>query len=353
MSFALLVGCGQTRSNFLTYGTYVNQDLTTLTELDTESLYEKAVFEEEVFLLATYQGDASKSCTCWAAFQNVLVNYMNTYHEKVYVYNSQTQNTSLRDFSIAAPKNSGDPYLYIFKGKKRLAVFTYNNAKDKAIFSDLDGSTMYSSVHKFVKGPSMYYVDDAYLSQNLKSAEKAMVIYVREKCSDCKYVIPNVIIPYIKSHKKVIDFWLFDLQPYYDISNSEDATEEDKAQYQAIKDKYKLSASSNEKFGYLNGVVPTAHYYEKGELKGAAVYFNDVVTAREDGTVYISDSFYSPERMNYLTYLVDYHDWCIAKDYDVTYEVFHTIDDEYFWIQEIAARFYTPIWNKFFDYYLK
>ena len=138
---------------------------------------------------------------------------------------------------------------------------------------------------------------------------------------------------------------------YYDLSNSETASEEEKAQYQAIKDKYKLSASSNEKFGYLNGVVPTAHYYEKGELKGAAVYFNDVVTAREDGTVYISDSFYSPERMNYLTYLVDYHDWCIAKDYDVTYEVFHTIDDEYFWIQEIAARFYTPIWNKFFDYY--
>ena len=352
MSFALLVGCGRARSNYLTYGTLANQDLNTLVELDTADLYEKAI-KGETFLLAAYQGEASNECTCWSSFQNIIVNYMNTYHELVYVYNAQRQDTSVKDLNIAAPKNSSDPYLYIFKGKKKLVDFSYNNIKDKAIFEDMDASTMYSNVHKFVERPSMFYVDDAYLSNNLKTSKEAMVIYVRNKCSDCKYVIPNVLIPYINSHKMKIDFWLFDMQPYYDLSNSETASEEEKAQYQAIKDKYQLSASSNSKFGYLNGVVPTAHYYKDGELKGAAVYFNDVVTAREDGSVYISDSFYSHERINNLVYLVDYHDWCIAKNVDITSEALQTRSGEYFWAQEKAAAFYTPIWNKFLNYYLK
>ena len=355
LGFSLLAGCSVSNANLLTYGTYANQSLDSLDEISSYELYEKAFNENETFLLAAYQGNNSATCTCWQTFENILADYMNKYHEVVYVYNAHEQNEDLKPLNITYLKDDSAPYLYIFKGKKKLASFSYNNATDKTIFSDVNCAAMYNRVHKFVKKPSMYYVDDGYLDGNLKTANEAMVLYIRNKCSDCKYVLPNVIIPYVNNHSLKKNIWIFDLQPFYDISKNSEATEEEQVVYQNIKNKYHLSASSDEKFGYLDGVVPTIHYYKNGEIKGAAVYFNDVISLNEEDKPYISDSFYRHERMNYLTYLVDYHKTCIAKDRVLNEGDFMVIpgNDTIFWVQEKAATFYTPIWNKFLDYYLK
>ena len=353
LSLTFLSGCSLNSNNLLTYGTYINVDINSLEEIGTSDLYEKAFNENETFLLAAYQGNNSISCLCWQTFENVIADYTNKYHEKVYVYNAHEQNESIKDLNISFLKDDSAPYLYIFKGKKKIASFSYNSNNDKTIFSDVTCASMYNRVHKFVRKPVMHYVDEAYLDGNLKTVDEAMVLYIRNKCGDCKYVLPNVIIPYVNNHSLKKNFWLFDLQPYYEISNKETATEEEQAVYQNIKNKYKLSASSNDKFGYLNGVVPTAHYYKNGELKGAAVYFNDVVSVKEDGTVYISDSFYRQERLNYLTYLVDYHKTVVLKDRVITDEAMQTKSGNYYWAQEKAAALYTPIWLKFLDYYLK
>ena len=354
IAFSLLTGCSG-GGTLLTYGTYLKQDINTLQELSNDELYEKAFNENETFLLATYQGNNSISCLCWQTFETVIANYMNKYHEKVYVYNAHVQNEDLKALNIALLKDDSAPYLYIFKGKKKLAGFSYNSNTDKTIFSDVSCAPMYNRVHKFIRKPKMYYVDDDFLSSNLKGEDEAMVLYIRSKCGDCKYALPKVIIPYINSHNIKKDIWVLDMQPYYEISNNPEATEIEKALYENLKGRHELTASSNEKFGYRDGVVPTIHYYKKGVVTGAAVYFNDVLSVKEDGTVYISDSFYAHERMNYLTYLVDYHDACIAKDRVLTQDEYVVIPggDTYYRAQGKAAAFYTPIWNKFLDYYLK
>lgn len=352
IALSLLTGCDLGKE-LLTYGTYVKQTSNTLDEISNDELYEKAFNEEETFLLAAYQGDNSLYCNCWITYESVIANYVNNYHERVYVFNAHTQDEKIKDLSISKFEDDSVPYLYIFKGKKKLASFSYNNKQSKSIFSDDSGKTMYNATHKHIKKPAMYYVDDAYLDNNLKSTNEAFVLYVRKGCGDCKYVLPNVIIPYVKNHTIKKNIWLFDMQSYYDLSRSPVASEEEKAQYQNIKDKYKLSASSSEEFGYLNGVVPTIHYYKDGKLKGAAVYFNDVVSVNEQGEPYISDSFFKFERMNYLTYLVDFHKECIFVNRNIKDEAGQTPNGDYYWLQEKAALLYTPLWNKFLDYYMR
>lgn len=352
IAFSLLAGCNNKTGDILTYGTYVNQSYQTLEELTNDELYEKAFNQNEAFLLAVYQGTVSESCTCWSTYLDVVINYMNKYHEKVYFFNAHEQEDNIKELKITKINDDSVPYLYIFKGIKKLASFSYNNKKDNNVFSDTSGQAMYSRVHNYIKKPSLYYVDETNLDSKIKENE-AMVLYMRKSCGDCKYVLPHVIIPYVESHNLKKDIYLFDMQSYYDLSKDETATIEEKEQYQNLKNKYKLSASSNEKFGYLDGVVPTAHYYKDNELKGAAVYFNDVVSVKEDGTPYVSDSFYSFERMNNLTYLVDYHDKCIFKDMEIAGQTVQLPSGDQYWLQEKAAAYYTPIWNKFLDYYLK
>ena len=351
IGLSLLTGCDSSKA-LLTYGTYINQTVNSLEEISNDELYEKAFNEEETFLLAAYQGDNSLYCNCWITYESVIANYVNNYHERVYVFNAHDQDEKIKDLNISKFEDDSVPYLYIFKGKKKLASFSYNNKVEKTVFSDMSSKTMYSSVHKYIKKPSMYYVDDAYLDSNLNKASEAVVLYVRKGCGDCKYVLPTVIIPYVNNHKMKKDIWLFDMQYYYDLSKNPLASEDDIAQYQSIKDKYKLSASSSEKFGYLNGVFPTIHYYKNGELKGAAVYFNDVVSVNDDGEPYISDSFFKFERMNYLTYLVDFHKECIFVNRNIKNEAGQMPNGNYYWLQEKAAVLYTPLWNKFLDYYM-
>ena len=73
---------------------------------------------------------------------------------------------------------------------------------------------------------------------------------MRNKCGDCKYVLPNVIIPYIKKHSLATDLYLFDLQKSYDIAVNESATQEEKEAYQNLKDKFGLSEQGNATFGF-------------------------------------------------------------------------------------------------------
>ena len=88
--FASLSGCTAKEKYRLTFGTQIQQDLTTVKELTTAQLLDKAKNEKEVFLLATYQGSYSQDCLCWATFQNVIVSYMNRSNEIVYTYDTQT-----------------------------------------------------------------------------------------------------------------------------------------------------------------------------------------------------------------------------------------------------------------------
>ena len=276
--FTSLLGCSKKDSHNddakdmarLTYGTEIQQDLNSLKELNNQELYDKAFNEQEVFLLAVYQGGYSEDCLCWSTFQNVIVNYMNKWHEIVYVFDAQKQDDSLKDLEISKYDESA-PCLYVFNGKEKIVCFSYKNKNDRDIFTDTkECKVIKERIHNVVNRPLLYYVYPDYVQHNeIKYNSSLLFLFIRSGCGDCKYVIPNVIIPYINSHDLEIGIRIVDLQPLYDLSRKEDATEEEKGQYQEMKDLCHLSEKDIRGYGYLNGVVPTLQFYKTGSLEDA------------------------------------------------------------------------------------
>ena len=345
--FPLLTSCSQKQSVALRYGTMINiKNAYGLKELNNQELLIKTRDEKEVFLLAVYQGQYSENCGCWTTFENVIVNYMNKYHEMVYVFNAQNISDALLNLKIEKVEQS-TPYLYVFDGQKTVAKFTLNNDRDKPIFEDTTGQAMYTRVHKVAKAPSLYYVDDEYLS-SLGSDQESVVMFMRNGCGDCKYALTNVLLPYISLHSLKKNILLFDMQSYYDLSRSETASEEEKAVYQNLKNHYGLSETSSNKFGYQNGVVPTIQYRKQNTIQDAAIYFNDVVDKKDDGTFYISDSFYSQERQSQCKYSFPN----VLKDMTLTEGVLQSKSGTYYWSQEIAHKYHKPNFEAFLNYYV-
>lgn len=331
----------------LTMGTYLEYAINTLDVINVDGLEELRSKSNNVYLLATYQKDYSEDCLCWTTFQNVLVNYINTYHEKVYVFDTMESDATIKNGMHIKQFKDSTPALYVFEGMKCIGSFFQNNQKDKALFEDLTAKTMNERVHQKVLKPVMYEVDDAYLDKNLAQKDEALLFFMRNGCGDCSYVIPNVIIPYTIEYKGDKEILVYDLQNEYEISKSESASEEEKAHYQELKDKYGLSETGNQTYGYLNGVVPTIQHYVKGVIDDATVFFNDVVSEKEDGTYYLSDSYYSEERITNLKY----YSGEPLKGMTVT-DIAKTKDKYPYWPQNEAAKHHTPILRQFLDYYL-
>ena len=356
--FVSLAGCNKENSETivkprLTYGTEIQQTVDSIKELNNIELFNKTHNEEETFLLATYQGSYSEDCLCWSTFKAVIANYMTKAKEIVYIYNAQVQDETLKDLNIEKSEDSA-PYLYIFKGKEKLATFYYHNKNDKAIFEDRKAETMKERVHQIVDRPLLYYVLPEFIQHNeIKYHSSMTILFVRSGCSDCQYVLPNVIIPYINSHKLEIGIRIVDLQDVYETSKKEDATEQEKALYQETKDMCNLSESSSLKYGYQQGVVPTIQYYSEGSLDDAGVFFNDEIAQKEDGTYYIKDSFYTEERLTSLKY-ADKGENNILKGKTLsTEDAILTSSGNAFWAQEKAAQYHTPLLEAFLDYYCR
>ena len=350
--FSSLTGCDfDTTPKQLTYGTMITQEATDLKELNSEELFDKGYNEEETFILGVYQGEYSKECTCWDRFKSVISEYINRYHECIYLFDAQAQEDDISGFKIRKIKSS-TLYFYVFKGHKKLAEFASNNLKYGKMFEY--SKELYRGIHNVVKAPSLYYVNDDYLKENLEKEDQSIVLFARRGCGDCKYVIPNVVIPYISSHELKKRIYLFDIQDAYNISRNETATDEEKALYQGIKDYYGLSVSGNATYGYKTGVVPTMNYYENGVVKDTTVFFNDAIDQRSDGTFYISESFYSEERLPNLNYLKNKKasDSILVGKGIENQDIRQTSSGAYYWSQLAAAKVHKPLLEAFLDYYL-
>jgi len=349
--FSSLVGCKKQESKIhLTYGSEMQVNLSNLKELSNDELLVKTRDEKEVFLLAVYQGEYSTDCLCWTTFKNVIVNYMNHFNRLVYLYNAQNQNESLKQLKIEKIDQS-TPYLYIFNGEEKLASFTYNSVKDRDLFTDTKGEAFKQKVDRVVNKPLIHYIHPEEVEHNsIKYHSSWIVLFIRRGCGDCKYVLPNVIIPYIYSHNLDIGIKLVDLQDLYDLQNEPTTSG---LPYDGMKDRCQLSEDSNETFGYGKGVVPTIQYYEEGSLKDASVFFNDEVAQKEDGSYYISNSFYSEERLTSLHYL-DNVETKVLKGMSLPNEdVIKTESGYMFWSQEKAASYHTPLLISFLDTYCR
>ena len=347
LAFGVLTGCTNKKA-ILTFGTYIEQSLESLKPIDTFDMFNKA-YSEETYILATYQGKYSEDCLCWSTFQNVLVNYMNKYHEKVYLYD--TDNYSDLQINLKIEEyNDSTPALYVFHGKEQLGKFTYKNSRDKAIFSDLKAEAMYERIHKLIREPIMFEVNDDYLTKSINISNNTIALFIRSGCPDCSYSLNNVIVPYINKEAIRKEILVFDLESYYRQSMISSTIDN---QYQNIKDRYNLSESNNKIYGYGNGYVPTIQYYQRGVLKDASVFFNDEIGQKEDGSYYISNSFYSEERLTSIKYDDNVENNVLKGMALNSDEVITTTSGYTYWAQEKAAQFHKPLMEAFLDCYCK
>ena len=119
-----------------------------------------------------------------------------------------------------------------------------------------------------------------------------------------------------------------------------------------LQDSYGLSTLGNETFGYQNGVVPTIQFVKKGIIDGASVFFNDSVAKKDDGSFYISDSYYTEERLPNLKYLKGFNKQTVLKSMTLTEGVLANKNGGYYWSQDVASKYHRPILEAFFDYYM-
>ena len=347
LAFGVLTGCTIKKAT-LTFGTYIEQSLETLKPIDTSDMLNKT-YSEETYILATYQGKYSEECLCWSTFQNVIVNYMNKYHEKVSLFDTDNYGDLQIDLKIEEYKDS-TPALYVFQGKEQLGKFTYKNSRDKAVFSDLKAEAMYERIHKLIKEPIMFEVDDDYLSESINISRNTVALFIRSSCPDCSYSLTNVIIPYIDKEIIKEEILVFDLESYFKQSATSSTVDN---QYQNIKDKYKLSENSNKKYGYGTGYVPTIQYYRKGVLADSSVFFNDEVSQKEDGTYFVSKSFYSEDRLTSLSYCENVATNVLEGLALSEQDIAKTTSGYTYWLQEKAAVYHTPLLEAFLDCYCR
>lgn len=321
------VGCsGSSSKTKLTFGNYISNDPF---EIAYSSVIDRLENKENM-LLASYYASIP-SCECQQVFYEVLKDYIKDTHYNVYLFNSQEIKESQDEYGLINQGYSS-PILYIINKGKVKATFKYTQKANVKIFENKKELT--KKIDKYFTKPSFYYVDDAYLDENLNKQNKVGLCIVRESCSDCKYLIPSFMIPYVEKHDLNTDVWVFDIDSF----KGTDA-------YQDIKDKYQLSETSNEKFGYSNGVVPTTQYYEKGNLIDASVYFNDKVELdNQTGNYKITETYYTEKRISDLAYL------------DESYVLENkTIEKEEivsgYWLPSYSSIIHNEIIEKFYNKY--
>ena len=332
----LLTGCDGNKVEEkcrLTFGSKMqegNEDA--IKELSNSELLVKTRDQQEVFLLAVYQDRYSEDCLCWKTYKEVLKTYCYKYWGIVYTNNAHNQDETLSHLKIEK-LNTSTPYLYIFNGEKLVKKFSHANNKQRKIFEDTSAEEMRTQITKYVDNPSLYYVDE----ENISKSEPQVVMFMRSGCSDCKYALEEVIIPYINYINICRPIFLFDMQKYYDLSKYPDASEEEKTYYQNLKNRYGLSEAEDNPFGYQQGVVPTIQCRDYSGVKAAAVYFNDVVDKREDGSYYISDSYYSEERKELPTEPYTFPN--VLKGMTLKEGVIEN-NGKYYWSQKAANKYH-------------
>ena len=333
-------GCNGTSGMKLTYGTYITTEDKTITDariIEYGDLIEKmdstSDYGTENFILVVAP---TNGCLCWEKFKPVLKEYIKDTHYLVY-------QMSITDFSSNAPTygiamKQGSVALTIVKATKIVKSYVASSIFDSV-------TSLKSEIDKYVRAPELYYVDQAYLDNAIKTGETVLVDYVRCNCSDCNYATPKALWTTAYQHTFKTKMLMMDVQELRD-GNPDD--------YQEFKDVHYLSNKFSKEFGYGTGVVPTIHYYERGTLKDATVFFNDTVEL-VDGVFKVTESFYSSERQTSIKYSKGVATPILegltldARDIN---EINSNGQTHYTWTKESAFKYHKPLFDAFMNMYV-
>ena len=330
-------GCHSNVGMKLTYGTYIstedeaNNDATKIVYSELAArMGEEGAYRNENFLLTVAP---TNGCLCWAKFQGVLKQFIKETHYLVYQINCD----EFGDDKFGLNFEEGHVTFAIIKNGAIVKQYMSNSVLESK-------EALKAEVDKFVRAPELYYVDEAFLNESIKYGETTLVQYIRKSCSDCNYVDPNLLWPYINQNTLKTKMYVIDIDYLY-------KTKDETTDYQDFKNEHMLSNLFSEDFGYGNGVVPTFQYYERGKLTSAAVVFNDEV-AKVDGQYKVVNSYYTAERVTKLSYAQSVQT-NVLKGLTLQEDDILSFAGYYFWKQAKAAEYHKPLLEAFLNTYAK
>lgn len=353
MSLMTLVGCNDNTTP-KKININIGTKLETVNEIESDTELDLLLSSEEGegIMLATYSKIRVDSCGCgsWTAFrEDVLNRYVRHYNVPIYFFNTDYLTDQTASKYTIVKNSSSDPEFYIYQNTKLIKKYTFQDKVRNIYQWERFEAEMKERIVRPEKF-QMFYVTEKYLfdDKNLQNADEAILLTERNACGDCSYLIPKYFVPYTESHTLKKEIWVFDIQKYNILGNTSE-------EYKGIINKCQLSAESNKTFGYGRGYVPTIQYYQKGELKDAAVTFNDSLTIVDDKYV-VTDSYYTTKRAEDLPFLKNSNvetkvlvDQVIPEEDIQTFSISEAF--YFMWSHDGAMKLHKPILDAFLTTY--
>ena len=355
-----IASCNKNELINLVYGSTYDS----LKEIDYTAL-STMVNDGDSFILAITS--SSLGCGCWSTFKNqvltpyqiqnkVLIYYIN--HNEFYDSNHKLLDTF--GFTITQ-----DPGFGLFdKGELK---YEEKYSSKNYVFSKSDYFVEYMSSK--VKLPHILYISQEQLEQKYSGSEPFTLMFSRNNCGDCKYVLNNFFPNYSLNLNDGNDYlYIFECEDavvkvgntYYKVREYDEdgqLTEESKIRWQQFKDDYGLSTTNNPIYGYNSGYVPTLFRIEPNGvdkngnvIKDGAVYFNDTIS-KEGNKYVVSDSYYTNERKEHLSYLSEI-DIPVLKGLEISETDVTSYGEYVSWNHDAAEKYHSKLTKAFLDKYL-
>ena len=350
LSLAVLTACPKPADDKIAHLHYGQMATETYEAIDYQSLSEK-VENKETFLVSVY----AEGCTCWSTFQTVLSQYIKETHVIVYAigykaFHSTTGET-LDNFGLKL--KSGYTSFAIFKDGKPLV--DVNSEKKELKEYEPFKKMMDASVTL----PKIFYISKDQVDQLYGSNETSLLYFARSNCQDCQYFDRNLLDSYETSKNiYILDCEKIGIRVYDETGTH--LTPESQVAWNKFKEDYGLASTNNPDYGYDTGYVPSlfllhgngdAEHPSPTFLQGS-VYFNDSVEMVGD-ELKVTSSYYTTERAAKLEYLSGI-ETTVLKDMTLSPSDVDAItfgeNTYYFWKQDAAARYHTPLAKAFLDY---
>lgn len=346
---SLLAGCDVSKNKTpLLFGTLEDE----LVALSYEQYVAKIEDKDNFLVFST----PNSPCTCWTSFRDsILMPYRKANNLIVYTvhFSEFFDDDNAKRDSYGLDFISSSQTLGLFKDGVIKENRPYNSTHK--IWGSKDSFATY--MKELIVFPTIIDINLTKLT-NLYAQDSSFTVIYYDDETESTYLRENFLETYARENAGTMNnLYLLDT----DVDGIKlKSGVYDENQWQGFKDTYGLSALNNATLGYGTGFVPTAQYVEPNGIdkngsiiKAQSVYLNDVLTISANPAVYeVTESFYSQERENSLSYLTDFVGDPIlvakavpAADVDID-------GANVTWKHEKAALYHDPLIRAFLDYSL-
>ena len=289
--------------------------------------------DKESFLLVV----STNSCGCWDKFEPNLEKYLQVNKAICYrIDYNQIKDIAADIYHIYSLSSSTTTFAIFENGAVKKTIST---SKESEIM--YDENRFFKFMNENVRLPSCYFITKDNYETIKSSGKNAVVYFERSECGDCKNVNPTLLYSYFKNHTNTNKIYVLDCQPYWKAKSDTDYQ-----QYVDAKKQLGLASETNPLYGYEEGVFPFFSYIENCAYASGAVIYNQKVT-EQDGKYFVSESYYSQERVASLQYTDS-----VLTGKELTANDVSVSGTRVSWNLESANKAYEPYLNSFLDYAL-